>query len=108
MVTGFDQVIIEMFVQQGQLRRLHFSQVAVDGCLFYLDIHTRMDAYPYGTIDFTVYTHSSHINVHGNQNFVNPVFFILTTEGSLVNKIDLQALHLSGTCHKTRTRPPSC
>ena len=32
--------------------------------------------------------------------------FILTTEGSLVDKIDLQALHLCGTCcHKTGTNP---
>ena len=30
-------------------------------------------------------------------------------EGSLGDKIDLQALHLSGTyCHNTGTRPPSC
>ena len=37
------------------------------------------------------------------------VFFLLSTEGSLVNKRDLQALYLSGTyCHRTGTRPPSC
>ena len=42
-------------------------------------------------------------------NFVNPVFFILTLEWSLVNKTDLIDLFLSGTyCHKTGTRPPSC
>ena len=35
--------------------------------------------------------------------------FILTMEGSLVDKIDLQALYLSGTyCHKTGIRPPTC
>ena len=35
--------------------------------------------------------------------------FTLSMEGSLVDKIDLQALHFSGTyCHKTGTRPPSC
>ena len=33
----------------------------------------------------------------------------ITTEGSLLDKIDLQALYRSGTyCHKTGTRPPSC
>ena len=33
----------------------------------------------------------------------------LLTEGSLVNRTDLQALNLSGTyCHKTDARPPSC
>ena len=33
----------------------------------------------------------------------------ILTEGLLVNKIDLQALYLSGTyCHKISTRPPSC
>ena len=37
------------------------------------------------------------------------VFFLLSTEGSLVNKRDLLALYLSGTfCHKTGTRLPSC
>ena len=42
-------------------------------------------------------------------NFINPVVFILTMEGSLVNKIDLQSLYISETyCHKTSTRPPSC
>ena len=42
-------------------------------------------------------------------NFVNQVFFHLTTEGSLVDKTDLLALYLSGTyCHKTSARPPSC
>ena len=35
--------------------------------------------------------------------------FILTMEGSLVDRTDLPALYLSGTyCHKTSTRPPSC
>ena len=44
-----------------------------------------------------------------SRQFVNPAFFILTTEESLVNKIDLQALYLSRTsCHKTGTRPLSC
>ena len=33
----------------------------------------------------------------------------LLTKGSLVNKMDLQALYLSWTyCHKTSTRLPSC
>ena len=42
-------------------------------------------------------------------NFVNQVYFHFTTEGSLVDKIDLQAFYLSGTYrHKTGTRPPSC
>ena len=37
------------------------------------------------------------------------VFFLLSTEGLLVNKRDLRALYLSGTyCHMTGTRPPSC
>ena len=42
-------------------------------------------------------------------NFVNPVFLFFTTEVSLVNKIDLQALNLSRTyCHKNGTRTPRC
>ena len=37
------------------------------------------------------------------------MFFLLSPEGSLVNKTDLLVLYLSGTyCHKTSTRPPSC
>ena len=41
-------------------------------------------------------------SVHSKNTF-------FTMEGSLVNKIDLQALYLSGTyCHKTGTRPPKC
>ena len=37
------------------------------------------------------------------------MFLLLTTEGSFVNKRDLQTLYLSGTyCHKTSNRPPSC
>ena len=40
---------------------------------------------------------------------INQVLFILTTEGSLMNKLDLPTIFLSGTyCHKTGTRPPSC
>ena len=42
-------------------------------------------------------------------NFFSPAFFLLLTEGSLVNKNDLQALYLSGTyCQKPGIRPPSC
>ena len=42
-------------------------------------------------------------------NFVNQMYFHFTMEGSLVNKRELLALHLSGTyCHKTITRPSSC
>ena len=37
------------------------------------------------------------------------MFFLLSTEGSLVSKRDLLALYLSETyCHRTGTRPPSC
>ena len=37
------------------------------------------------------------------------MLFLLSMEGSLVNKRDLLALYLSGThCYKTRTRPLSC
>ena len=35
--------------------------------------------------------------------------FILTSEGSLVDKTDLLGVYLSGTyCHKNGTRPPGC
>ena len=62
------------------------------------------------TVNMCVLTETSKIrNIILWVNNVNPVFFILTMEGSLVNKTDLQALYLSGTyCHKTGTRPPSC
>ena len=37
------------------------------------------------------------------------VFFLLSTEGSLVNKRDLLAVYLGGTyCQRSVTRPPSC
>ena len=39
------------------------------GTLFFESaIHTWMDASPYGTNDYTVVTHISHINVHVHQN----------------------------------------
>ena len=45
------------------------------------------------------------LKVLGNKH----MFFLILTEGSLVNKRDLLALYLSGTsCHKTSTRPHSC
>ena len=53
-------------------------------------------------------TFDQSYKIKGMLNFVKQVFFLLSTEGSLVTRAYL-ALYLGGTpSQETRTSPPSC